>query len=288
MFRATSLQEEIFYNLDQHKIKLDTDHKDQHLLVSSESIDKLVCSADINATDSILEIGPGPGNITNRLCQTGVSVCAIELDTRFKPILSALCQKYSNLEVIYGSAMDIPWPKTTKIIANPPFSIMEPLIVRLVREKQIDSAHLILGQRFYERISAPTEHLTRTALITRGFFDIEKIGELEKTDLYPSSREKAVILSLHRKYKKKKCDFGLRLLASRLISTPNQTVNDFIRNLIGESINVKTIDYHKIPMVGSLGLTDGIRKKRLGDIDNYELSELIRAIDSIKSHFRYQ
>jgi 16S rRNA (adenine1518-N6/adenine1519-N6)-dimethyltransferase len=281
-----SLQREILDTLDLHGIVLDTDHKDQHLLVSPEAINKLVDSAKITSKDVIIEIGPGPGQITERLCQTNALIRAIEIDTRFEPILSVLCAKYNNLEIIYDDVMDVPWRGATKIVANPPFSILEPLIMRLTQEKRILSTHFVIGQRYYERCAAPSEHMTKTSLITKGFFEIAKVDELAKTDFFPTSREHAVIMSLIRA-NKKNTDFSLRMLASRVINMPNESVSGFLRNLLGELINVKTTDYRAIPSVKSLNIPDSTGRKRLGEIDNKDITVLVRAIGMLKKNFRH-
>jgi 16S rRNA (adenine1518-N6/adenine1519-N6)-dimethyltransferase len=102
-----NLQSEILDLLDKYDIKLDPDRKDQHILISRETINQLVNSAELTPDDVILEIGPGPGQITEVIAQNAGKVYAIEVDERFRPVLDDLQKKYGNLEVIFGSALDV-------------------------------------------------------------------------------------------------------------------------------------------------------------------------------------
>lgn len=279
-----SLKSEILDLLDRYNIRLDPDHKDQHILTSREVIGQLVNSAELTPSDSVLEIGPGPGQITEVIARNAGQVYAVEIDERFKPILDDLQKKYRNLEVVFGSAIDIKWPAVNKIVSNPPFSILEPLIERLVKEKRIEASSFVIGEKYYQRCSAVNERATRTSLMTQAFFDVKLVSKIDGDKFFPESREDSVIIKLLRK-DKKKSDFGLRLLVSRMVNTPNESVVSLLRDIINEKVNLRTMDYRSIPTVKSLNIPEATLRKSLRDLDNMDITLLARTIGSLKKRF---
>ncbi len=280
-----NLQSEILDLLDKYNIKLDPDRKDQHILTSREAINQLVNSAELAPDDVVLEIGPGPGQITEVIAQNTGKVYAIEIDERFGSVLDDLQKKYGNLEVIFGSALDVKWPDVNKMVSNPPFSILEPLIERLVKEKKIESCSFVIGEKYYQRCAAIKDRATRTSLMTQAFFDVELVSKIDGDKFFPQSREESVIMKLLRK-DRKKADFGLRLLVSRMVNTPNESVVGLLRDIINEKVNLRTMDYQNIPTVKSLNVPETTLRKSLRDLDNMDINVLARAIGSLKKRFR--
>lgn len=279
-----NLQSEILNLLDRHDIRLDPNRKDQHILTSRESITQLVDSAELTPDDVVLEIGPGPGQITEAIAQNAGKVYAIEIDKRFGPILDVLQKKYENLEIIFGSALDIKWPIVNKVVSSPPYSILEPLIERLVKEKKINSCSFVIGEKYYQRCAEVKDRATRTSLTTQAFFDVELVAKIDGDKFFPQSREESVIMKLLRK-DKKKSDFGLRLLVSRMVNTPNESVVKLLRDIISEKVNLRTMDYRNIPNVKSLNIPETTLKKSLRDLDNTDINVLARVIGSLKRRF---
>jgi len=280
-----NIQSEILRTLEENGIKLDPDHKDQHLLISQEAITQLIDSADLSIEDTVLEIGPGPGQITKAIAEKAGKVYAIEIDKRFEPILKNLQKQYNNLEIIFGSVLDIEWPNINKVISNPPYSILEPLIERLVTKKKIESCSLVTGEKYYQRCATPKNRTTRTSLMTQAFFDVKLISKIDNNKFMPQSREESVIIKLLRK-DKKNADFGLRLLVSRMINTPNESVINLLRDIINEKVNLRTMDFGNIPTIKSLNIPESTLRKSLRDLDNVDISVLARTISSIKKRMR--
>lgn len=63
--------------------------KGQHLLTNTRILDAIVRSSDVRPTDTVLEIGPGTGNLTMKLLEAAQHVIAVELDKRMVEILRA-------------------------------------------------------------------------------------------------------------------------------------------------------------------------------------------------------
>ena len=134
----------------------------QHFLIDDEMLDRMVAIAGVQKKDHILEIGPGPGTLTQRLLSTGATGTAIEIDDA--PILHLdeifrEEQRSGQLLLQHGDALSLPWPETiTKVVANIPYQISSPLIDRLTRYQkgQSDSLTqivLMVQLEFAQRLS---------------------------------------------------------------------------------------------------------------------------------------
>ena len=109
----------------------------QHFLIDDDLLKRMVHIAEVDDNDHVLEIGPGPGTLTQQLLATGAKVTAIELDDA--PILhldNVFREEQNSKQLIlhHGDALDISWPEDiTKVVANIPYQISSPLIEKLTR-----------------------------------------------------------------------------------------------------------------------------------------------------------
>lgn len=266
--------------VEEYRIELDPDRKDQHLIVSEEVVQALVDSAKLSKDDVVLEIGPGPGQITERIAEKAGRVFAIELDERFLPLLKRVQSRHPNVTINIGSAMEKKWPAVNKVVANPPFSIIEPIIGRIILEKNISTASLVVGDRGYRMSSSLSGGFSRLGLIIKAFFDVENVTGIDPEDFYPRSRERATAICLTRKRRSKE-DVGLKSLVRRMLTSPNTNVGSLISNIIAEQYNPRRVDYRLIPSIESLRVLRTTLQKRLQDITNSEMMMLATTIERL-------
>jgi len=267
---------------EEHDIYLDTNRKDQHLLVSEEAVLALVESAKLSAQDSVLEVGPGLGQITEELAKRAGRVYAIEIDHQFDPVLAELNAKYPNIQIISGSATEVQWPRVNKFVANPPFSIFEQILRKVILDKEIKAASIVIGERFYKG-SVPAERQnSRVGLMTKAFFKGDLVKTLEREDFFPKSREQAVVLSLLRKVKHES-DYGLKTLVTRMLRSPNANAGSVVHEAISEAFDPRRVDPERIPSVESFGIPGSVMRKRLQDLTNSDMVVLASALGKISS-----
>lgn len=149
-----SLPDEIGQFCSNHGLRLNTD-LGQHFLLDASILDRIVETANIQSTDTIVEIGPGVGVLTRELLKSAGSVIAIELDERMIPLLRAFLSSASSassassvsssLSVIQGNALQVQMPETPyKVVANIPYHITSPLLRHLFLESKKTPASLTL------------------------------------------------------------------------------------------------------------------------------------------------
>jgi len=91
-----------------------------------------VQKSGVKAGDDVLEIGPGAGTLTRALCESGVQVVAVEVDTALIPNLIRMQEEFSNLTVIRSDIRklnfdDLPFSGEFSVVANIPYSITTPI-----------------------------------------------------------------------------------------------------------------------------------------------------------------
>jgi len=120
----------------------------QNFLIDQNIINKICCVAEVQEGDSVIEIGPGPGAITEKLLERGAHVIAIEKDQALASRLEGW--GHSRLKVISGDALKFPLdtiPKKSKLVASLPYSITSPLIEKFVTHHEVISSMTLVVQR---------------------------------------------------------------------------------------------------------------------------------------------
>lgn len=109
---------------------------DDHLLA------KIVEAAEITQEDVVIEIGPGAATLTAALAEKAAQVIAIEIDKDLFPIIERRMAGYSNFELVAGDAMKVDFDalaakygaKRYKVVANLPYYITTPIVMRFLEE----------------------------------------------------------------------------------------------------------------------------------------------------------
>ena len=109
---------------------------DDHLLA------KIVEAAEITPEDVVIEIGPGAATLTAALAEKAAQVIAIEIDKDLFPIIERRMAGYANFELVAGDAMKVDFDalaakygaKRYKVVANLPYYITTPIVMRFLEE----------------------------------------------------------------------------------------------------------------------------------------------------------
>ena len=137
--------------------------KGQNFLIAPWVPRSIAEDAGVDETAGVLEIGPGIGPLTQQLCLRAGKVCAVELDTRLKPILNQTVGEFSNLEILWDDVLnqDIPALVAEKFVglrpmacANLPYYITSPILTALLEAKCFDSVTVMVQKEVAQRIAA--------------------------------------------------------------------------------------------------------------------------------------
>jgi 16S rRNA (adenine1518-N6/adenine1519-N6)-dimethyltransferase len=138
----------------------------QNFLIDQNIKNKIINSIQLSKEDTVLEIGPGLGALTEDLCKNSKKVISIEKDTRLYDFLRAChCESrrsrdeaISNLELLNIDILKYEFknsPQKLIIVGNLPYSISSPILNHLIDNRTaIDSAYITVQKEFGERVVA--------------------------------------------------------------------------------------------------------------------------------------
>ena len=113
----------------------DTDYFDQHFLIDKAVLNDFIDACELSIEDEVVEIGPGKGVITELLARRVKHLTCIELDLNLEHFINVLKDKYKNIDVLYGNALNQYIPPCDKIVSALPYSITEPFIEKRTFKK---------------------------------------------------------------------------------------------------------------------------------------------------------
>lgn len=137
----------------------------QNFLIDEDVLDRIVEGSGVDGSTYILEIGPGFGTLTQRLCAVAKKVVAVEIDDMAADILSENLAECDNLKIVRGDILKIDLNKLIddefgddakiKVVANLPYYITTPILMMLLEgDYPIDSITVMIQKEVAERLSA--------------------------------------------------------------------------------------------------------------------------------------
>eukprot|EP01083_Nonionella_stella_P103156 294411_1 len=130
----------------------------QHFLKNPAVVTSIVAKAAIKATDVVLEVGPGTGNVTVPLLEQSKKTIALEYDSRMvreviKRVEGTPLER--KLQVIQGDALKVAWPFFDVMVANVPYQISSGLVFKLLAHRPMfRCAVMMFQEEFALRLTA--------------------------------------------------------------------------------------------------------------------------------------
>ena len=183
----------------------------QNFIVDKNVIDNIVSKAGIDKDTLVIEIGPGAGSLTNKLGEEAKNVLAYEIDESVKPILEK--NIHSNTEIIYEDFLkrnvqeDIKKYNYKKlyIVANLPYYITTPIIIKLIEEKiDIDKIVVMVQKEVGNRFKAipNTKDYNSLSIFINYYYDVKKILDVSKNVFIPKPNVDSIVVEFTKKEQK--------------------------------------------------------------------------------------
>ena len=137
--------------------------KGQNFLIAPWVPESIAVESGVDETAGVLEIGPGIGPLTQQLCLRAGKVCAVEVDTRLKPILELTVGEFSNLEILWKDVLKLDINALVQekfaglrpmACANLPYYITSPILSALLEAECFDSVTVMVQKEVAQRIAA--------------------------------------------------------------------------------------------------------------------------------------
>lgn len=174
----------------------------QNFLVDRNYVQKIIRSLDLKDTDTVIEIGPGRGAITEHLVGSGAHVIAIELDREFVPMLRERFSANDNFSITEADAAKVNFeeltseipnsefrdPHSIKLVANLPYYISTAILQHLGTQREVFSSLVLMFQReVVDRILAAPGSSERgyLSVIVGSAFDVTRLFDVPPNAFRP-------------------------------------------------------------------------------------------------------
>jgi len=143
----------------------------QHFLTDPGILGRIADALDPRPGETVLEIGPGRGTLTDVLLARGLNVIAIEKD---RELAKALTREH--LTVMEGDALRVDWPRVAKIVGNIPYYITSPLLDKALTPPLPNRIVFLVQAEVADRIAAQPGGKTYGALSV----GVQAVASVEK------------------------------------------------------------------------------------------------------------
>ena len=177
----------------------------QNFLVDDNILDVIGRSAKLSAEDVVLEIGGGLGILSEYLADRVGHVHVIEADRQLEPVLTEALAERPNASLVVADVMDLDLrtlePQPTKVVANLPYGVAVPAIVRTI--EQLDAVglwSLMVQREIADRLSAAPGGKTYgvPSAIVQLSCDVELVRRISRTVFRPVPNVDSALLRLRR------------------------------------------------------------------------------------------
>ena len=182
--------------MTKHKVQIDP-ALDEQQLIDPMVIQRFTEYCEVQPDETVLEIGPGAGNITEALLEKARFMICIEKNPKYIPVLRARFKGSTKLKLIQDDALKTYLPKHDRLASNLPYMIAEAFLQRTLR-LDFKSATFIVSTGFSELLQAQStdEDHTKLSFLTHLFYDTTHHETVPKEAYLPEPRTSTAIITL--------------------------------------------------------------------------------------------
>ena len=178
----------------------------QNFLADPNLLEAIVADAALDPSDVVLEVGGGEGVLTERLAERAAKVHLIEIDTGLREPLERVAAAHPGVEIVWEDAMKADLaaldPAPTAMVANLPYSVATPLILRTIAELPSLGRWTVMVQReIAERLRARpgSRSYGSPSVVVQLSCDVKMLRTVDPAVFNPRPRVDSAVLSLTRR-----------------------------------------------------------------------------------------
>lgn len=270
---------------------------DQHILIDSSVLQRIVEYAGLSSSDVVLEIGAGTGVLTEKLAERVLRVIAIEIDSGYAGVLNRRFRE-SNVEIINGDALKVEFPAFNKVVSNLPYSISSEITFRLLAHSSdhsgrsdpfepsepFERAVLMYQYEFAERMAAPpgSKAYGRLSIAVQYRADVELLEVVPATAFAPQPTVQSAIVRLTPRapeYKLLDYRFFSRFLTA-IFSQRRKKLKNSIAGFVAGFAGLSGFAEISCVRLEDVGLPADILEKRPEELSAAALAEIANSIYS--------
>ena len=184
----------------------------QNFLIDENVVNEIIEASNINKENLVIEIGPGLGTLTKYLLEKARKVICIELDIKMLKILGDRFKLYDNFEIINQDILQVDlkniikkekesnYIKEIKVVANLPYYITTPIIMKLLEDElELESITVMVQKEVADRLIAiPGEKNTGAITHTIYYYSkAESVIEVPNNSFIPEPQVTSKIIKLN-------------------------------------------------------------------------------------------
>ena len=184
----------------------------QNFLIDENVVNNIVEGSNISKDDLVIEIGPGLGTLTKYLLEKAGKVVSIELDKKMLTILNDRFKLYDNFELLHSDILKVDLVKLikeqkeslnlkhAKVVANLPYYITTPIIMKLLEEElDLESITVMVQKEVADRLIAIPGSKDSGAITYSVYYyaTSESILDVPKTSFVPAPEVDSKVIKLN-------------------------------------------------------------------------------------------
>ena len=260
----------------------------QNFLINENVIENIVKSSKIAKEDLVIEIGPGLGTLTQYLLEKAGKVICVELDKNMINILEDRFKLYKNFVLINDDILKVNLKqlirdektinkiKNVKVVANLPYYITTPIIMKLLEEElDLESITVMIQKEVAERLSAiPGQKNTGAITYTVYYYaNVEKVMEVPNNCFIPEPDVTSEVLKLNIR-KEKPVDSKNKELMFKIIKSAFMQRRKTLLNALTNT-NILKNKEEGINILNELNIETNIRAEKLTLKDFHNIANKI-------------
>lgn len=260
----------------------------QNFLIDAHVVDAIIDAAEITKEDCVLEIGPGIGTMTQLLSRAAGTVICVEIDTSLQPVLEETLEGCDNVHIVWGDVLktDIGaisaqynGGKPLKVVANLPYYVTTPILMRLLEMKGIfESITVMIQKEVADRIqSGPgSKDYGALSLAVQYYADPEVVMTVSPRCFIPRPNVDSTVLCL-KAYKEPPVDADERVMFALIRASFNQRRKTLVNGLThGFSLDGRTLSKEEVlSALEEMGLPATVRGEALSLGEFAQLSRML-------------
>lgn len=250
----------------------------QHFMMDQRILDQIIAAAALDCHDIILEVGPGPGNLTSRIAPLVKAVLAVDIDT---PLLAAASQYWEKLSNVQWMMADVLAGKhclnnmviqallslkpegstgSVKLVSNLPYNVASPLIIDILAaqcafsmendavqavcfERLVFTVQWEVGQRM--RALPGTEHYGSLSVLIALMADVEILANIAPGAFWPPPKVRSALVRIIPSGEKLRRIGDVRRLqcaVSNLFSHRRQNISNAVRHSFDAPVAAQVLE----------------------------------------------
>ena len=185
----------------------------QNFIVDENIINSIIKLSNIDEDTMVIEVGPGAGSLTYKLCENAKNVLCYEIDNSLKEILKENLKSYNNVDIIYNDFLKVNVKEDLKkynykklyLVANLPYYITTPIITKIIDDNiDIDKIVVMVQKEVGDRFAAKpgSKDYSSLSIFLSYYFDIKKVLNISKNVFIPKPNVDSIVVEFDKKNKK--------------------------------------------------------------------------------------